>query len=197
MFTGIVRELGKIINVEPKKDVVTWEIEAGFIDELKLGASVMTHGVCLTVTELLDRSFKVDIVPETLRCTMLQKIKVGDFVHLEPSLRLQDTVDGHFVMGHVDTVVKLKAIHDRDEYELELELPEKYRQYIAQKGSVSLNGVSLTVADTTDSTFTVALIPETLKRTTFSSLKPGSTVNVEIDMVARYLEHMLKLRVQG
>jgi len=116
-------------------------------------------------------------------------------VHLEPSLKLQDALDGHFVLGHVDTTASLREIYDRDLYELEFNLPKNYQQYIVRKGSVAINGVSLTVADVESDTFTVALIPETLKRTTFTKLSKGDLVNIEIDMVARYLEHMVSKRV--
>lgn len=194
MFTGIVRELGTVKKITPKQEATTWLLEATFAEELKLGASVMVHGVCLTVIEFDAKTFTVDIVPETLECTMLGQIKEGDQVHLEPALKLQDAVDGHFVLGHVDTVIELKQVNHRDEYELELELPDDYKPFIVRKGSVALNGVSLTVADTDNNRFTVALIPETLKRTTFASLQVGAKINLEIDMVARYLQKMANFR---
>ena len=195
MFTGIVKELGTITKIDVKKDITTWQIKSKMAATFELGASIMVHGVCLTVVETGSDFFVVNIVPETLSCTNLGAKVEGDKVHLEPSLKLQDALDGHFVLGHVDTTASLREIYDRDLYELEFNLPKIYQQYIVRKGSVAINGVSLTVADVESDTFTVALIPETLKRTTFTKLSKGDLVNIEIDMVARYLEHMVSKRV--
>jgi riboflavin synthase len=196
LFTGIVQVFGEITAIDKSQSFWDLTIKSSLATRFKLGDSVMTNGVCLTVSEIIDAEhYVVQVIPETLAATNLGELEVGDFVNLEESLRLNDALHGHFVLGHVDTTVVITEIR-RDQFvEIFFELPEPGLAYaIVKKGSVCLNGVSLTVSKRTDQHFAVALIPETLERTTFGALEVGALVNLEIDMIARYLAGILANR---
>jgi riboflavin synthase len=187
MFTGIISEIGIVRN---SKDVTTGRtLEISISShKLKVGDSVAVNGVCLTVVTRRDKIHTFNVVPETLRVTNLQQLKRGDKVNLELPLRYGSKLNGHFVLGHVDVVGKVVALRGAGkETIVRLNFPKKYKQYLVRKGSVALNGVSLTIASVGDTWFTVALIPYTLKHTNLGQLSRGHNVNIEFDIFARYI----------
>ena len=164
-------------------------------DLLCVGDSVACAGVCLTATKVLDGSFSCYVSPETYRLTNLSVLKVGDKINLEPSLKVGDRLDGHFVQGHVDcTACILDVTQDADSWVFRFELPTSVSRYVAGKGSICLDGVSLTVNGVDDKSFWVNIIPYTFKNTTFCQKKPGDYVNLEVDMMARYIDRLLSSR---
>ena len=197
MFTGLVREIGTIRKLEPRDgnggSDLRLAIGFGDIDRsrLGLGASICVDGVCLTVAALSADNFTADVSGETLRVTTLGGKTAGARVNLEPSLRVGDELGGHWVSGHVDGVAKVLAL-DRDARSLRvlLDAPPGLARYIARKGSVTLDGVSLTVNEVDGVNFSINLIPHTLEVTTLGSLAKGSRLNLEIDVLARYIERL-------
>jgi riboflavin synthase len=192
MFTGIVSHVGRVVGWRPDRlGVQQPELAA----QLEPGASVAVNGVCLTVTEVDGATFFADVVPETQRRTNLGALGPGNEVNLELPLRMQQGLDGHLVQGHVDGTTTVGAVRDVDlGREATFELPRGLAGYIAEKGSVALDGTSLTVAglDERAGTFTVALIPHTLEHTVARLYAPGRLVNVEVDVVARYVERLMR-----
>jgi len=197
MFTGLVREIGTIRKLEPRdgNGGSDLRLAIGFRDidrsRLGLGASICVDGVCLTVAALGADNFTADVSGETLRVTTLGGKTAGARVNLEPSLRVGDELGGHWVSGHVDGVAKVLAL-DRDARSLRvlLDAPPGLARYIARKGSVTLDGVSLTVNEVDGVNFSINLIPHTLEVTTRGSLAKGSRLNLEIDVLARYIERL-------
>lgn len=192
MFTGIVQAVGKIAARTPHGQDVRLTIDAGALDlgDVQLGDSIAANGVCLTVIGLDKRSYEVDVSAETLRCTV--GFDLGGEVNLEKALRLADRLGGHLVSGHVDGVGSVKRFEQTgDCYLLEVEAPLALAKYVAPKGSITINGVSLTVNQVEGDCFAVNLIPHTLEVTTLKHLKPGSRVNLEVDLLARYAERLL------
>jgi riboflavin synthase len=192
MFTGIVQAVGKIAASQPRGQDVRLTIDAGALDlsDVQLGDSIAANGVCLTVIDMGGNSYEVDVSAETLRCTV--GFELGSEVNLEKALRLVDRLGGHMVSGHVDgvgTVQRFEPIGDC--FLLEVEAPSEVAKYVAPKGSITINGVSLTVNQVNGDRFSVNLIPHTLEVTTLKHLKPGSRVNLEADMLARYAERLL------
>jgi riboflavin synthase len=195
MFTGLVQEIGKIRRVEPiggggdLRLTITFEsIERS---RLELGASICVDGVCLTVAALDGNSFTADVSGETLRVTTLGGKQAGARVNLEPSLRAGDSLGGHWVSGHVDGIAEvLSTAHDARSLVVRLGVPAPLARYIARKGSVTLDGVSLTVNDVDGVNFSINLIPHTLEVTTLGSLAAGARVNLEVDLLARYVERL-------
>lgn len=193
MFTGIVREVGVLQKREKKDQNVTFTIHAPLlIVELKEGMSVSVNGACLTVEYLFRDAFKVTAVPETLEKTNLGKINVGSRVNLEPALSLGEKIDGHLVTGHIDSIgeVIAKEIISGGQM-LKVRIPETLQKFIAAKGSVTLNGVSLTVVDIQEGILSVTLIPYTQQYTNFGDLRENDLINIEVDLVARYLDRLL------
>jgi riboflavin synthase len=193
MFTGLVEMMGDVVKITSKQGSKRFEIAASLPSGgFELGESVAVDGVCLTVVTAEGSGFTADVVAETLSCTTLGLIKQGQQVNLERSLKVGDRLGGHWVQGHVDaTAIVDNVTHQGDDWRLRLKWNEDIRRFIAYKGSVALQGVSLTVAKLDDAGFEVALIPETLKRTTLSDLKSGDPINVEVDLLARYLERLI------
>lgn len=193
MFTGIIERKGEIAGVSPVPGGLCLRIDAGPIAaECPPGASVCVSGVCLTVEESSGTRLSFHVIPETLDRSTLGRKQSGDLVNLERSLRVGDRLDGHFVQGHVDgraTVARVQA--SAQEHVVWLEPDESLHPYLIPKGSVAIDGVSLTIAGMTGSLFSVALIPTTLERTTLSLLRRGDFVNVESDLVARAIVHRL------
>jgi riboflavin synthase len=197
MFTGLVQEVGEIRRLEPRNGaggadarlVVGFRaIERG---RLEPGASICVDGVCLTVAQLDADSFAADVSGETLRVTTLGDKRAGSRVNLEPSLRAGDSLGGHWVSGHVDGVAEVIATeHDARSLRVSIAAPRPLARYIARKGSVTLDGVSLTVNDVADAQFSINLIPHTLEVTTLGALAKGSRLNLEIDLLARYVERL-------
>lgn len=195
MFTGLIEEVGRVRQVQGGGDgVQRMEIEATTVtQDLTVGDSVNINGACQTATEAGPSSFTVESVAETLRLTTLGRLTAGDPVNLERSLRPQDRMGGHIVLGHVDGVGTVQLFDDQwGQWLLQVEPPETLGRYIAHKGSVTIDGISLTVASVAEnSVFTIAIIPHTLVHTNLQQVRAGSLVNLEVDVVARYVERLL------
>jgi|SRR5581483_3149985 len=180
MFTGIVRELGRVASFDGRRLVVAAETEAG------IGDSVAIDGVCLTVVSN-GGSLAFDVVPETLSRTTLGALSEGDAVNVEPALRAGDPLGGHIVQGHVDAVGRVRSIGEP----VWIDAPAEVLRYCAEKGSIAVDGVSLTIAALDDAGFAVALVPHTLAATTLGEAEPGTAVNLEVDVLAKYVERLL------
>jgi riboflavin synthase len=192
MFTGIVVAVGRVVEWRPGRLTID---QPDLAPRLQQGRSIAVNGACLTVTEVVGSTFLADVVPETLRRTNLGELRPGDEVNLELPLKLDDGLDGHLVQGHVDATTRISSVHEVElGREVSFELPGELRPYVAEKGSIAVDGTSLTVAavDERATTFTVALIPHTLERTVARHYAPGRVVNLEVDVVARYVERLMQ-----
>lgn len=188
MFTGIIEELGKVKNLAMKGGNLYLQIEASFAGKLKLNESVSHNGACLSVIPLTKTCYEVMAVKETLNRTNLKYLKVGDTINLERSLPANGRIDGHFVLGHVDGTVKCQSVKKlKGSHVFIFHCKKEDSKYLVEKGSVALNGVSLTVASASKNTFSVAIIPYTFEHTNFKSIKAGDEVNVEYDILGKYL----------
>ena len=194
MFTGIIEKTGKISKIEDRKGKVYFTISSkNFLKGVKIGDSISCDGTCLTVVKKEKDNFTVELMPETLKLTRFKNSSKGDLINLELAMRIGQRLDGHFVMGHVDGIGKIKKVVIEGEYiSLIIKVPCRIMKYLAYKGSVSVNGVSLTISGADHDWFKVCLITHTLKATNLSELKAGDMVNIEVDMIARYLEKLLK-----
>lgn len=200
MFTGIVTAVGRIAASTPQQGGLRLAIDADGLpgEDLVLGESIAVAGVCLTVTAAQGRRFACDVSGETLRLTTLGQREVGDAVNLERALRAGDRLGGHLVSGHVDGIGRLRATGEDGLSRLfAFEAPAPLRRYLAAKGSITIDGTSLTVNAVDHDGFTVNLIPHTLAHTTLGTLAPGDPVNLEVDQVARYVERLLAWRDAG
>ncbi len=187
MFTGIIEGIGKILSIKPEKGGVLLEVSSPFsLKDTKLGDSIAVDGACLTVIEKKEFSFKANISPETLNKTTFKYKKIGDSVNLERALRLGDRLGGHLVSGHVDGIGKILSISSlKDFYRFTIEIPEELAIYIIKKGSIAIDGISLTINDCKENTIELMIIPHTLRITTLGLKKTGDPVNIEIDMIAK------------
>jgi len=194
MFTGLVEERGTVLNVEPRDGGRRmWIAARRVLEDAHLGDSIAISGCCLTVVELERDSFAVEMVPETLRRTTLGELIAGAPVNLERAMRLDQRLGGHLVQGHVDGVAEVIRMEpEGDGTRLTLELPQALARFVAEKGSVAIDGVSLTVAACTGTRCEVALIPHTLAVTTAGDYLAGRRVNVEVDLMARYAARLLE-----
>jgi riboflavin synthase len=196
MFTGIVEELGEVAGIEHRGDAARLTIR-GSTQGTSLGESIAVNGVCLTVADMMDGTFTADVMGETLDRSGLGALIPGAPVNLERSVRLADRLGGHLVQGHVDataTIVSRTPTAHWDQ--VRIQLPGEISRYVVEKGSIAVDGISLTVSALSSSAepeawFEVCLIPETLKRTTLGTRKPGDTVNLEVDVIAKYVERLL------
>ena len=211
MFTGIVEELGRVIRLETVEDSARLTVEAPTVtQDVSLGDSVSVNGCCLTVTTVHGSTFTADLMAETLTRTTLGSQKPGDPVNLERALRASDRLGGHIVQGHIDATAEVLDHHRGEHWDLlRIGLPQEIARYVAVKGSVALDGVSLTVVDVVDApdtldvspasgagaSLSVGLIPETLRRTTLGTRRPGERVNLEVDVLAKYAERLLGARL--
>jgi len=194
MFTGIIEEKGtlKAIQSDQKSAKLTIQAEK-VLKETKIGDSIATNGVCLTVTDMKASTFTVDVMFETLKRSTLFKLKKGDTLNLERALKASDRLGGHMMSGHVDDVGTLESLKDEGIATLyTFKTDPSITRYITEKGSIGINGVSLTVIDVDEDTFSVSLIPETKRETNIGDLVVGSKVNLEVDMIAKYVEKLLK-----
>jgi riboflavin synthase len=196
MFTGIIEELGTIKAVNKGRESATLEIGAEKVVEgLNLGDSVAVNGVCLTVVRFDRTGFSAEVMAETLRKSNLGKLKSGDRVNLERAMRLGDRLGGHLVAGHVDATGTIKSTAREDIATVfTVEAPEEILRYVIEKGSVAIDGISLTVVDYDKKSFRVSIIPHTASQTTLGFKKSGDTVNLEADMLAKFVERLLEVR---
>ncbi|HET9485569.1 MAG TPA: riboflavin synthase [Xanthomonadales bacterium] len=193
MFTGIIQAVGAIASVDDRGGDVRLVLDAGAfpLDDVAIGDSIAVSGVCLTVVGRGGALLEFDVSNETLACTTLGQRRPGDAVNLEKALRLADRLGGHLVSGHVDGVARVLAIEpDARAQRWRFALPASLARYVAAKGSICIDGVSLTVNAVDDAGFDVALIPHTIAATTFRDRRAGDDVNLEVDLVARYLERL-------
>ncbi|CVK15790.1 riboflavin synthase alpha chain [Apibacter mensalis] len=192
MFTGIVEETGKIVNMEKKDENLSISISASFIDELKIDQSIAHNGTCLTVIDINQDFYTVTAIAETLKKTNFAYLNVGDCINLERCVKVSDRLDGHMVQGHVDQVGELKSIENQKGSFL-LTFIYDGKHITVEKGSIAVNGVSLTVVDSKDNEFSVAIIPYTWDNTNFRFLKIGDKVNLEFDIIGKYLQKLHSL----
>lgn len=195
MFTGIVQDQGRVARSEMADQQAKLAIQANLIQQpaFSLGDSVAVNGVCLTISAFETGGFTADVMPETMLRTNLQNLTVGDSVNLEPALAASDRLDGHFLLGHVDgTATLLKRTPDDDSQRLTFRIDQKYHSYIVEKGSIGINGISLTVVTTTPTTFEVALIPYTMTHTSLGQVVIGDQVNVETDILGKYVVNLAR-----
>ena len=193
MFTGIIEEIGKVKNVNKSGNSAVIEIKAKkVLKDTKLGQSIAVNGICLTVTNIKDNSFKVDVMPETINSSNLKKLKVNDYVNLERAMQVNDRFDGHIVSGHVDTVGKIMNISKNENAVIyEIKMDKSFSKYIIKKGSIAIDGISLTVVDIKNDIVKVSIIPTTQDETILKYKQIGSIVNIECDMIGKYIEKML------
>ena len=193
MFTGLVEDVGTVVDLTPLTDGVQIVIEASIImDDITVDASIAVNGVCLTVTAHTDTTFTVTAVSETLRKTTTGRLAVGSRVNLERAVRMQDRLGGHLVQGHVDTTGTVAEISVLEVgWELWIAFPPQFSKWTIPVGSITVNGVSLTIADLKDDRCKIAVIPHTLAKTTIADLVVGDPVNLEFDLIAKYLERMI------
>jgi len=198
MFSGIVEEAATVVALEKEQENLHLTMTCSFVNELKVDQSVSHNGVCLTVVKKTDHTYTVTAIKETLNLSNLGKLKVGDKVNLERSMMMNGRLDGHIVQGHVDQTAICKNVEEADgswyftfEYEFD---PVKARKgyMTVDKGSVTVNGVSLTVVEPTNNSFKVAIIPYTYEYTNFHQIKVGTTVNIEFDIIGKYISRMLE-----
>ena len=193
MFTGLVQDLGSVAEIETGEDGVRLIVRTTLTDEISLGDSVAVNGVCLTATSIADGAFSADVMNETLRRSSLSQATLGRTVNLELPLRAADRLGGHFVQGHVDGVATVRdTVDDGFARVVTFDAPAELLRYIVEKGSIAVDGVSLTVSAVDESSFSVSLIPETLERTTLGSAEPGRPVNLEVDVLAKYVEKLAR-----
>lgn len=189
MFTGIVEEIGIIRSITDKNICIEC---SKVLENTKVGDSISVNGVCLTVTTLSKDCFTADVSPETLKVSSLSDLRCGDSVNLERALLLTDRLGGHIVSGHIDTIGSVSVLSKNNNfYNLKVCFNSIYRKYIVKKGSISINGISLTIADSGDDFVTIAIIPHTFENTALKVLKKGDNVNIEFDILAKYVEKNL------
>ena len=191
MFTGLVADLGTVSAVEATEDGVTLAVRTRLAGEIAEGDSVAVDGVCLTATAIAGGEFRAEVMHETLRRSSLAAVAQGSGVNLELALRASDRLGGHIVQGHVDGLGSVRAVRD-DGFArvVTIAAPAELLRYVVEKGSIAVNGVSLTVVEVGGDAFSVSLIPETLERTTLGAAAPGAPVNLEVDVVAKYVERL-------
>ncbi|MGH3414099.1 MAG: riboflavin synthase [Marmoricola sp.] len=196
MFTGIVEELGTVDAVEPLGDAVRLTVRGPLVTtDATLGASIAVDGCCLTVSARDGETFVADVMAETLAKTSLSGVATGDRVNLERAVTPSTRLGGHLVQGHVDATAPLRRRTPSEHWEVvEVGLPSDLARYVVPKGSITVDGISLTVVEVDGDWFTVSLVPETLARTTLGHKQPGDRVNLEVDVVAKYVERMLEER---
>jgi len=194
MFTGIIECLATIVDIKIDKRNYHFHVKSNISNQLKIDQSVSHNGVCLTVIAIDNDVHIVTAIDETLQKTNLSEWKVGDEINLERCMIANDRLDGHIVQGHVDTIANCKTVEDKDGswlFTFEFENTNIYKQLIVQKGSICVNGTSLTVVDCNDNTFSVAIIPFTFENTCFKNIKTNAKVNLEFDIVGKYIQKML------
>ncbi len=189
MFTGLIEEIGTIVSLNRRGNLLELQIGAGTVlEDIRIGDSIAVSGVCLTVTGFDSRSFSVQAVHETIRRSTLGSLRNGIRVNLERSLKVGDRLGGHFVFGHVEAVGTIAAVSSGEQRDIRVKVPGELDPYIVEKGSIAIDGISLTVTDAKPGEFGVSVIPHTLKVTTLGEKSPGDAVNIETDIFAKYAE---------
>ena len=192
MFTGIIESISVVKSIRKNGTNMDFGFECPFVEELKIDQSVSHNGVCLTITGIANGIYHVTAISETLDRTNLGRLVIGDLVNVERCMLMGGRLDGHIVQGHVDTVAKCESILDMNgSWVFRFSFPEQESNLIVEKGSVCVNGVSLTVVDASNGVFSVAIIPYTFENTNFKNLKPGDLVNLEFDVIGKYVAKML------
>ncbi len=194
MFTGIIETTGKILSIEKKDKDSRFIFDTGVmtLEDMNIGDSIAVNGTCLSIIEKSEHSFIADLSAETLALTTFSNLKEDSPVNLEKAMRLSDRINGHLVSGHVDGIGKIIDRQDEGRsIRFEIESPDALKKYISKKGSVTVDGVSLTVNDVNENVFSVNIIPHTLSETIFSGYKVNIEVNLEVDQIARYLEKLI------
>lgn len=198
MFTGLIETTGVVARVERDNRGAILTIETPLAGDLSQGSSIAVNGVCLTAIDPAPTSFKADVMAQTLRSSGLGELNEGDHVNLERPMQLGERLDGHIVQGHVDGIGRITAVEQEGfSSRVTIEPPPGLLRYMADKGSITVNGISLTIAGLDDNYFTVSLIPETQQRTNLGNLQPGSAVNLEVDVLAKYVERLLTPRTDA
>jgi riboflavin synthase len=193
VFTGIIIEMGEIAALDRKGGITQLLLKSKeVIKDAKIGDSVSVNGTCLTIVEITGAAMRFELSDETMRSTNLGSLKPGDHVNLEPSLRTDSKLGGHFVLGHVDDTGRIKSkIKMGDAFKIEIEAPEKILHFLVEKGSVAVDGISLTVVDILKNSFTVVIIPHTEQFTTIGFKGQGDIVNIEIDIIGKYVARFM------
>lgn len=197
MFTGLVQDRGTILSISSGESSSVMTIQTSLIDQISIGDSISVNGVCLTATKRDHQSFSADVMVQTLRLTSLGSLHSGDPVNLELAARADGRLGGHIVQGHVDGIATIAKVEPGDRWtRMDVSVPSELSRYIVNQGSITLDGVSLTVGEIVDttSTVTVWLIPETLSKTNLGTRKVGDVLNVEVDILAKYVERLLAKR---
>ena len=196
MFTGIIEELGKVSAIEKQPDAIRLTISCGkVLSDLKRGDSISCSGTCLTAMEIDDTSFTADVMLETLKRSSLSEVKVGDVINLERAMQHETRFGGHIVQGHVDGVGEVISREKSDNWDwVRIRIPADLMKYVVMKGSITIDGISLTVNEVGDDHIAVSLIPETLEVTTLGYKNPGDKVNVEADVLAKHIERLLQFK---
>lgn len=199
MFTGLVEETGELVNKIRTGEGYRLDIKASkVLDDLKIGSSISVNGCCLTVVKRGNSDFSVDVIEETLKKTNLGSLDISGRVNLERPLKTDDRLGGHFVLGHVDTTGIVAEVRElSSSHFMKITFPEQFKRYLIYVGSVAIDGVSMTVADLEDNSFSVGIIPHTWKETIFSDKKPGTTVNLEFDVLGKYVERIMNENPPG
>jgi riboflavin synthase len=197
MFTGLVADKGRVLSLQQGTESAQIEIESALVPEIKVGDSISVNGVCLTAISLSENSFKADVMVQTLRLTSLKNLEIGRSVNLELAARADSRLGGHIVQGHVDGIGVVKENSPGEKWNKFLvTIPQSLTKYIVNQGSIAVDGVSLTVGEITGEDVTLWLIPETLAKTNLSEKKPGDLVNIEVDVLAKYVERLMKRGVE-
>lgn len=193
MFTGIITEIGTVTAIATNDEVTQLSIATTIAKDKKMGDSIAVDGACLTITKITDEGFETEVIPETIDKTIIGGYTEGVKVNLEGSLKAGDTLDGHFVSGHVDFTTPITTItKEANTQTMRIAIPNGMRKFFALKGSVTIDGVSLTISDIDEESITVSLIPETLRKTNLGERKEQQHVNIEVDLIARYLDSLLQ-----
>lgn len=197
MFTGIIEEVGSITKIETSGGNIDYTIKANLAEELKVDQSVAHNGVCLTVVDIENDTYKVTAIDETLNKTNLKHLKEGHLINLERGMKMNAHLDGHIVQGHVDQVAICQRSETKDgSWEFTFSYDPELMNVTIEKGSITINGVSLTVVNSKLNEFSVAIIPYTYENTTFKTLKKGDVVNLEFDVIGKYVKRLMELKSQ-
>ena len=194
MFTGLIEEVGKVKSISHKSGGISIDVEAiKILEGTKIGDSIAINGVCLTVVQLYENGFSFDVSQETLSRSNLRNSKVGDYLNLERALRVSDRLGGHIGQGHVDSIGKITGITPYGEHtEFKIQIPDEYKHLIVEKGSIAIDGISLTINSIENSTISINIIPHTIENTNLKYRKVGDSVNIEFDIIGKYVWSMLE-----